>query len=83
MIPSSAIRAKFEVKTSAATGANSLPFKTSVKDSKAEEQSIGKNPTRNQKNDLYRLKESFKRYGLRSAGEAMISKFTPRALRPP
>ena len=57
MIPSSAIRAKFEVKTSAATGANSLPFKTSVNESKAEEQSIGKNPIKNQKNDLYRLKD--------------------------
>ena len=83
MIPSSAIRAKFEVKTSAATGANSLPFKTRVKDSKTEEQSIGKNPIKNQKNDLYRLKDSFKRYGLRSAGEAIMSKFTPSALWPP
>ena len=83
MIPSSAIRAKFEVKTSAATGANSLPFKTSVKESKTEEQSIGKNPIKNQKNDLYRLKESYKRYGLISAGEAIMSKFTPSALRPP
>ena len=52
MIPSSAIRAKFEVKTSAATDANSLPFKTSVKDSKTEEQSIGKNPIKNQKKGL-------------------------------
>ena len=83
MIPSSAIRAKFEVKTSAATGANSLPFKTKTEDSKTEEQSMGKNPIKNQKNDLYRLKESFKRYGLRSAGEAIMSKFTPSALRPP
>ena len=52
MIPSSAIRAKFEVKTSAATGANSLPFKTSVEDRKTEEQSIGKNPIKNQKKGL-------------------------------
>ena len=37
------MRAKFEVKTSAATGTNSLPFKTRVNESKAEEQSMGKN----------------------------------------